>query len=98
MRYDFSPKVGIRGTISNGFRAPSLAEEHFSSVNVSPDTASGILPVNSLSARELGSRPLTPEKSTNYSAGIVLNPIDRLHIAIDVYQINLKNRITLGGV
>lgn len=98
MRYDFSRKVGIRGTISNGFRAPSLAEEHFSSLSVSPDTASGILPVNSLAARELGSRPLTPEKSTNYSAGIVLNPIDRLHIAIDAYQINLKNRITLGGV
>lgn len=98
MRYDFNPRIGVRGTISNGFRAPTLAEEHYSDVGVSPTGASGILPVNSTAAKLLGSRPLTPERSMNYSAGIVLNPIDRLHISIDAYQISLRHRITLGGV
>ena len=26
VRYDFTPQIAIRGTISNGFRAPTLAE------------------------------------------------------------------------
>lgn len=98
MRYDFNKRVGVRGTISNGFRAPTLAEEHYSNLGVSPTGASGILPVDSKSAILLGSKPLRPERSMNYSAGIVLNPIDPLHISIDVYQISLKHRITLGGV
>jgi iron complex outermembrane receptor protein len=43
-RYDFSPAFGIRGTVSNGFRAPTLAEEYYSSVNVGPGTTFGQLP------------------------------------------------------
>ena len=31
-RYDFNPMVAIRGTISNGFRAPTLAEEFYSEI------------------------------------------------------------------
>ncbi|MDE7541026.1 TonB-dependent receptor plug domain-containing protein [Gluconobacter sphaericus] len=98
MRYDINPMIGLRGTISNGFRAPTLAEEHYSDMGVSPTGASGILPVSSAAARLLGSRPLRPERSMNYSAGIVINPIPRMHISVDVYQISLRNRITLGGV
>jgi iron complex outermembrane recepter protein len=33
-RYDFTPVIAARGTISNGFRAPTLAEEYFSSTNL----------------------------------------------------------------
>ncbi|MBB2202075.1 TonB-dependent receptor plug domain-containing protein [Gluconacetobacter tumulisoli] len=98
LRYDINPVIGLRGTISNGFRAPSLAEEHYSNLGVSPTGASGILPVNSRSAILLGSRPLRPERSMNYSVGLVLNPAPRLHIAIDAYQIDMRHRITLGGV
>ena len=35
-RYDFTPQWAIRGTISTGFRAPTLAEEFYTAVNVSP--------------------------------------------------------------
>ena len=34
-RYDFSPMFAVRGTIANGFRAPTLAEEFYSATNVS---------------------------------------------------------------
>ncbi len=48
-RYDFNPQWAIRGTISTGFRAPTLAEEFYTAVNVSPNNASVQLPA------ELGS-------------------------------------------
>ena len=38
-RYDFSPQVAIRSTISNGFRAPTMAEQYYSATNVSPTSA-----------------------------------------------------------
>ena len=33
-RYDITPQYAVRGTVSNGFRAPTLAQEGFSAVNV----------------------------------------------------------------
>jgi iron complex outermembrane receptor protein len=92
-RYDFSPMLGIRGTASTGFRAPTLAEEFYSGTNVSPGSASLTLPANSASAAVAGFKPLRPEKSTNFSAGFVAHPIDRLQITVDAYYIKVKNRI-----
>ncbi len=96
-RYDFSPRFGIRGTISNGFRAPTLAQEGFAAVNVGPTTASGQFPVDSAAARALGSSPLKPERTQNYEVGIVAEPIDGVHLAIDAYQISIRDRIIDSG-
>jgi len=96
-RYDFTRQIAVRGTISTGFRAPTLAEEHFSSLNVSPTGASGDLAVSSAAAKLLGAVPLKPERSTNASAGIVLQPISNLSVTVDVYQINIRDRIIGGG-
>ncbi|TLU74137.1 TonB-dependent receptor plug domain-containing protein [Lichenicoccus roseus] len=97
-RYDITPHYALRATVSNGFQAPTLAEQHFSNLNVSPTAASGILGVATPGARALGSQPLKPERSTNVSAGLVAEPVHNLHIAADVYQINIRDRIVAGGV
>ena len=96
-RYDFSRRVAIRGTISTGFRAPTLAEQHYSAMNVGPSSAAGMLAVDSAAARALGAKPLQPEQSVSASGGIVLEPVDGFHVEADVYQINLRNRIVGGG-
>ena len=96
-RYNFTRSFAIRGTVSNGFRAPTLAEEHFSALNVSPTGASGDLAVSSAAAALLGAVPLKPERSTNASGGIVMEPIRDLSITADVYQINIRDRIIGGG-
>ncbi|WP_342630078.1 TonB-dependent receptor [Nguyenibacter vanlangensis] len=96
-RYDFTRRIAIRGTISNGFRAPTLPEEHFSSLNVSPTGASGTLSTTSAAGVSLGALPLKPERSTSAEAGIVLEPIDGWHISADVYQINIRDRISGGA-
>ena len=96
-RYDFDSHWAVRATVSNGFRAPTLAEENFSNLEVSPTGASGQLAVNSVAARLLGAVPLKPERSTNFSGGIVAEPVKNLHVAVDVYQIDIRDRIVDGG-
>ncbi len=96
-RYDITHWVAVRGTFSNGFQAPTLAQEHFSALNVSPTGASGILAVDSPAAQSIGAGPLKPERSTNASGGIVLQPMRNLSITADFYQINLRDRIVAAN-
>jgi len=96
-RYDFSPAIAVRGTVSTGFRAPTLAEEYYSGVNVGPSSVGGVLPANSPGAAALGFGGLKPEKSTTFSAGFVLNPLPKLTITIDAYQTTIRDRIIISS-
>ncbi|MDB5907533.1 MAG: TonB-dependent receptor, partial [Massilia sp.] len=96
-RYDFSPAFALRGTYSNGFRAPTLAEEFYSATNVSPRSAFVQLAPNSAGAALVGINGLKPEASTNLSAGIVLNPASNLTVTLDAYQISIRDRIVGSG-
>jgi iron complex outermembrane recepter protein len=96
-RYDFIPQLGVRGSVSNGYHAPTLAQEHYASSSMAPTSASGLLPVDSVGARLLGAPALRPEKSVNYSVGIVSEPLDRLHVSLDAYLINIGDRIISTG-
>ncbi|HEX7819094.1 MAG TPA: TonB-dependent receptor [Sphingobium sp.] len=96
-RYDFTPKFALRGTVSSGFRAPTLAEEYYSATNVSPTTAGVKLPPNSAAARLLGIDALQAEKSVNLSLGLVFRPTSRLNATLDAYQIAIDGRIVQTG-
>ena len=96
-RYDFSPEFAVRGTISTGFRAPTLGEEFYSATNVSPISATVQLPANSAAAKVLGLPNLKPEVSTNYSVGIVAHPLADLSVTVDAYSIALGDRITASS-
>ena len=96
-RYEISQGLAVRGTFSNGFRAPSLAQEYFSNLGVSPEAASGQLAVNSAAARFIGAKALKPERSDNLSFGLVASPTSQLHFTVDLYQIVIHNRIGSGG-
>lgn len=96
-RYDLTPEIAVRGTISTGFRAPTLAEEHYSATNVAPSFAVVNLPPNTSAATALGFSALKPEKSHNYSLGLVLHPVNRMQITVDAYQISIRNRIINTG-
>jgi iron complex outermembrane recepter protein len=97
-RYDFSPEFAIRGAVNNGFRAPTLAEEYYSSTNVGPLTAYVQLPPNSPAGKLLGlGNGLQPEKSMDYSLGFVWRPFDHMSATLDLYQIGITNRIVGSG-
>jgi len=89
----------VRGSISNGFRAPSLQQQFFTTTStnfingVPVDIAT--LAVSSPAARALGARDLEPEKSLNLSFGGTANPLRGLTLTADAYSIRIKDRIVL---
>jgi iron complex outermembrane receptor protein len=97
-RYDFNPLFAVRGTVANGFRAPTLPEEFYSATNVAPTFAVVQLPPNSPSAHAMGFQDLKPEKSTNFSIGFVAHPVEGLSITLDAYQIEIRDRIVGSGL
>ena len=104
-RYELTPELAVRATVSNGFRAPSLANSLFSARSTTYGVVDGVyqsinygvLPVDSAAAKALGAEPLKPEKSANYSLGLAWQPSERLAFTADAYLINVRDRITLTG-
>lgn len=99
LRYEFVPGYAVRGSISNGFRAPSLHQQFFTTT--STNFISGVpvdistVAVDSPVARALGAQSLKPEKSLNMSFGATANPMRGLSFTADFYQIKITNRIVL---
>jgi iron complex outermembrane recepter protein len=96
-RLEVTPTFAIRGTVSNGFRAPTLQEGFYSATNVGPTYANVMLPTNAPAAALAGAKALEPETSTNVSVGIVATPLPRFNVTADFYQINIKDRIVGSG-
>jgi iron complex outermembrane recepter protein len=98
-RYEPIKGYALRGSISNGFRAPSLQQQYFTTTStnfingVPVDIAT--LAVSSPAAVAIGSKPLKPEKSVNLSFGATANPVHGLTLTADFYSIKIKNRIVL---
>jgi len=112
-RWEFLPGYAVRATLSNGFRAPSLAQDIFASATITGLVcpSSGVLqgapcvpgqfvtrptkflPVGSAAAQALGATTLRPEDSTNYSVGLTAEPIARLRLTADAYEIDISHRI-----
>jgi iron complex outermembrane receptor protein len=105
-RYEFNDVFALRGAASNGFRAPSLAQQAFAQTSTSINLVGGVfVPVltkvvktGSPIANALGAEPLDPERSRNYSLGFTLTPAPNLSVAVDAYHIDLDDRITLTGL
>ncbi len=99
-RYAFTDKVAVRGTVSTGFRAPTLQQQYFQST--ATNNIGGILyevatlRVNNPAAVALGAEPLRAEESVNYSLGLVLQPVENLYVTIDAYRIEIDDRIALS--
>ncbi|MEP6918180.1 MAG: TonB-dependent receptor, partial [Acidobacteriota bacterium] len=99
------PRFVVRGSVSTGFRAPSLGQSFFSSTATNfVNLGQGLVPVESLTlpvgsapAQALGAQPLKPENSVHTSAGVVISPVTGLDVAIDYYHIAIDDRIVLSG-
>lgn len=110
-----SPKLGVRwqpvrqvlvrGSLSKGFRAPSLTELYQpQTVGV---TANGITdparcPTDPNSCGTQfpitlgGKTTLRPETSTNRSLGFVLEPVNNVSMGVDYWEVDLSNTIIFG--
>jgi iron complex outermembrane receptor protein len=104
-RYEFNDAVALRGTASTGFRAPSLAQQYytitttnFSVVNgINTPIETGTFAVSSAAAQALGAQPLKPEKARNLSIGVQLQPTRNLTTTVDLYRIDIDDRILFSS-
>jgi iron complex outermembrane receptor protein len=102
LRYDPTKTVGLRGTVSTGFRAPSVQQKFYSSVSTNLNAA-GVL-TETLTAREgsavtkaFGIPNLKQETSKNASVGIVLRPASNFSLTADLWRIDIDNRIVFSS-
>lgn len=101
-RYKILDNLNFRGSVSTGFRAPSLQQKNFS--NTLTSFSNGEL-VQSLIARNgsaiaksAGIPDLKEEKSLNASVGFSYKPIKGLTVTLDGYMVKMKDRVVLSGL
>lgn len=97
-RYSVSNSLSLRGSVSTGFRAPSLAQKHYNLLFnniVSGESVRTLLASNtSTVAKAFGIGELTEETAANSSVGFTFN-IGELSATVDAYSIAVKDRIVL---
>ncbi len=94
-------KLVLRGSVSSGFRAPTLHQIYDQSTQASfaggTIVSSGLFNNNSKQAFLLGIPKLKPEKSTNFTVGLGAKPVRNLSITLDYYDITIKDRIVYSS-
>ncbi|ASZ14233.1 TonB-dependent receptor [Chitinophaga pendula] len=100
-RFEVSKALAFRGSVSTGFRAPSLAQIYFNTAYtnvVAGKSVDNLLARNNSNiTRVLGVDPLKQEKALNASFGITSRPAKGLSITIDGYYVKIQDRIVLTG-
>jgi iron complex outermembrane receptor protein len=99
-RYKLSSLFSLRGSISNGFRAPSMQQRFFEGTQSFRGTAqiNGIFSNNSPVTKAFNIPSLQAERSINISGGFTSKLSNSMSLAVDAYWIQIKNRIVLSGV
>jgi iron complex outermembrane receptor protein len=107
LRYQPVKEVLLRGSAGKGFRAPSLLDLYAAqTTGVTPPglddplrcpTTGKVSDCGTQFPVLNGGNPnLQPEKSQNYTLGIVFEPVNNVSMALDWFDILLKNQITNG--
>ncbi len=101
-RYKVATNFNIRGSVSTGFRAPSLAQIHFSNTLTSFSggqlVQSLVAPNTSAIAKAAGIPDLKEETSVNGSLGFSWKPARGFTFTLDGYIVNVKDRVVLSGL
>jgi iron complex outermembrane receptor protein len=98
-RYDLTDSFAVRGSVQNGFRAPSLQQQFFTTT--STNFIGGVpfdittFRVDDPIAQALGSESLDAEKSTNFAVGAVYQA-GSFNLTVDAYMIEVTDRIVLS--
>ena len=106
-KLDLSAQFGLRGSVSTGFRAPSMQQLYLSNVstqfNNDPVTGEliafdvGTFRNDSQFAKAIGIPELDAETSVTGSIGFVYQPMPEFTLTTDFYHIAVSDRIILSG-
>jgi iron complex outermembrane receptor protein len=99
-RYAITPQFALRGSISTGFRAPSLVQKYYS-LKFTNFQGGNLVTIqlgsnDSDLAKTAGIPQLNEEKSVNGSAGFTYNT-GKFTATVDGYYVKVKDRIVLTG-
>ncbi len=98
LRYAINDDFSVRGSVSTGFRAPSLAQVHynlvFNNFVVGSSVRTLLASNTSTVAKAFGIEPLKQETAVNYGLGFTFSKFG-LTATVDAYSIDIKDRIIL---
>lgn len=104
LRYKLTDALSIRGAYGLGFRAPSLAQQHYSYDILIPSKANLEYPQSNIITRSgseisnaIAAPDLKLEISHNGSAGVVFAPDEKFSVSVDGYYVRVQDRIILTG-
>ena len=100
-RYELFPGFAVRGSVSTGFRAPSLAQAFFTGTTTSYGTGGALvrtlsLPVTDPIAQENGAQALDAEESLSMSIGFTWVHDSGLSLTFDYFEVDIDDRIALS--
>ena len=100
-RYELFPGFAVRGSVSTGFRAPSLAQAFFTGTTTSYGTGGALvrtlsLPVTDPIAQENGAQALDAEESLSMSVGFTWSHDSGLSLTFDYFEVEIDDRIALS--
>ncbi|MDE0474487.1 MAG: TonB-dependent receptor, partial [Gammaproteobacteria bacterium] len=101
-RVSASENLGLRASVSTGFRAPSPGQQNAFNISTIYDPAimdltnNGTIPSTSPLAREFGGEPLKPETSVNLALGTVYDD-GPFSLSLDFFQIRVSDRLTTSA-
>ena len=98
-RYSVNENLSLRGAISTGFRAPSLAQSSYRQISTVLENNQafevGLFPTDAPAAQALGAKQLDAEDSVNLTAGFVYTQ-GNFSLTVDAYRIDIDDRIVLS--
>ena len=100
--WDVIDNLMLRAAVSTGFRAPSLQQQFFNNTSTQFDSMGvaqqvGTFRNDSAVAQAIGLPKLEEEESLNYSVGFVWEPNDASSLTVDLYKIEIDDRIVISG-
>jgi iron complex outermembrane receptor protein len=99
-RIKITDNINLRGSLSTGFRAPSLAQSyyglHFTNINASGATEILLSANDSPVTKSFGIQKLKQETAVNASLGLTAS-FGNFTTTVDGYMINVKDRIVLSS-
>ena len=98
-RVGLTDVVSLRAGVSSGFRAPTPGQQNAFNVTTAfiggQLTNNGVVPSTSAVAAARGGGQLQPERSLNFSAGVVAEK-GRFNFTADYFRINIDDRVALS--
>ena len=97
--YKMTENMGVRATVSTGFKAPTSGQLNASNISTLIDNGvlvnKGVIPASNPVAAFAGAVDLQPEESKNFTVGLFGN-LGEFDVTLDYFNIEVTDRLTLS--